>query len=218
MVMKDKVQGSELHRLTEIKSYNPTILNKLYKICRPRIKKLTKHIDHRRLNVGPDLIESFFWDKFLYVFNKYQERMEFEELKAHLLVSLTQYSYKLMRSGYSEAAEYNQNLISFESLLDDSKEDLYIPDESSEVNIYHNLLEDFLIKNLTVDAFLVYSIQLNPPPFFTNRLKDSGGKLTILHLIDFFEYERSKDSINYFTSIRRQIAITLEKAKAELYV
>ena len=218
MVMKDKVQGSELHRLTEIKSYNPIIFNKLYKLCRPQIRKLTKRIDYRRLNIGPDLIESFFWDKFLFVFNKYQDKMGFEKLKAHLLVSLTQYSYKLMRSGYSEAAEYNQNLVSFDTLLDDSKEDLELFEPVEEFNMYHIILENFLLKNLSPDEYLIYQIQLNPPPFFRERLKESGGKLTILHLIDFFEYDRSKDSIKYFTSIKRNIAITLEKAKVELSI
>ena len=134
------------------------------------------------------------------------------------MCKIEEYKQLLKEAQKSSIQEYNQNLVSFDTLLDDSKEDLDLIEPVEESNIYHNLLESFLIKNLSPDEFLIYSIQLNPPPFFSERLKESGGKLTILHLIDFFEYERSRDSIKYFTSIRRNIAITLEKAKVELNI
>ncbi len=216
--MNIKQQGSELHRLQEMKPYNQNTFNKLYKICKPVIKGLTNNIDSRRLNVTKDIITSYFWDKFLFTFNKYQDRYEFEQLKANILVSLQQYSYKLMRTGYSEIAQYNQSLVSFDTLLDDSKEDLDIDIEytPTEHNIYLDILNNYLLEKLTEDEFLVYTIQLNPPPFFRERLEDSGGKLTILHLIDFFDFERSRTSYKYFSSIKTNIQLTLEKAKVEL--
>ena len=68
--------GSELHRLTELKPYDEDLFNRLYKTCKPLIRRLVRGIDSRRFNVTPDIINSFFWDKFLYVFNKYQSEYD----------------------------------------------------------------------------------------------------------------------------------------------
>lgn len=213
--MKEPLQGSELHRLTEMKPYDPKTFNKLYKMCKPVIRSLTKNIDHRRLNVTPDIITSYFWDKFIFVFNKYQDKYEYEQLKANILTSLKSYSFKLMRVGYSQASDLNQSLVSLDTLFDDSMVDI-IPDNKEDGNIYQELLDNYMMNNLSEDEYLLYQTQLNPPPFFSKLIEEAGGKLTILHLIDFFEFERSRGSYKYFSNLRNNIQITLEKAKAEL--
>ena len=73
--------GSELHRLTELKPYDEDLFNRLYKTCKPLIRGLVRGIDSRRFNVTPDIINSFFWDKFLYVFNKYQRPLFYLHFK-----------------------------------------------------------------------------------------------------------------------------------------
>ena len=69
--------GSELHRLTEMKPYDQDMFNRLYKSCRPLIKNLVNQVDTKRLGVTKDLVTSYFWDKFLYVFNKYQRPLSY---------------------------------------------------------------------------------------------------------------------------------------------
>ena len=93
--------GSELHRLTELKPYDEDLFNRLYKTCKPLIRRLTRGVDSRRFNLTPDIINSFFWDKFLYVFNKYQDEYDEERLKATLLSSLQTYKSKLLRNAYT---------------------------------------------------------------------------------------------------------------------
>lgn len=208
--------GSELHRLTELKPYDQELFNRLYKTCKPLIRRLTKGIDCRRFDVSPDIIQSYFWDKFLYVFNKYQEDYDEERLKATILSSLSTFKSKLLRNAYTGQAEFNQGLTSFEVLFDDSKEFIDDSEESRVKEEQSKKFHDYMQKYLTPDEYLVMKIQLDPPKWFLPRIADSHGKLSILHLIDYFELPRDKTSINLFSNIRKKIAKTLEQAKIDL--
>ena len=59
--------GSELHRLKPMRDYDEAMFNRLYKVCKPVIRNLTKQIDYKRFNLTPDIISSYFWDKMLFV-------------------------------------------------------------------------------------------------------------------------------------------------------
>lgn len=208
--------GSELHRLTELKPYDPELFDRLYKTCKPLIRKLTKGVDFRRFNVSQDIIQSYFWDKFLYVFNKYQDQYDEERLKAVILSSLSTFKNKLLRSAYTNQAEFNQRLTSLEVLFDNNKE---LEDDSENTTIKENQSQRFhryMQKHLTPDEYLVMKIQLEPPEWFLPRIADSRGKLSILHLIDYFELPRDKTAISIFSNIRKKIAKTLEQAKVDL--
>lgn len=208
--------GSELHRLTELKPYDPEVFNRLYKTCKPLIRRLTKSIDSRRFDVSPDIIQSYFWDKFLYVFNKYQEEYDEERLKATLLSSLSTFKSKLLRNAYTGQAEFNQGLTSLEVLFDNSKEFI---DDSYETQVKEEQsrkFHEYMQEHLTPDEYLVMKIQLDPPKWFLPRIADSHGKLSILHLIDYFELPRNNTSIAMFSRIRKKIAQTIEQAKVDL--
>lgn len=207
--------GSELERLKEMGSYDLIEFNKLYKVCTPLIRRLSKNIDNRRLNVSNDIVKSYFWDKFLYIYNKYHNDHDYEHLKAQLLVGLKKYSYKLMRDGYTRKAEFNQTLVSFEELFDDSKED--IMDEPSNSDYHLELLNNFMKSRLTDDEFIIYQIILTPPPFIKVRMDEqSKGKLSILHLIDYFEFPRTRKAYQHFNRMKTKVMFTLEEAKIEL--
>ncbi len=64
--------GSEIHRLQVFNEYDPELFERLYKKCKPLIKSLVRQVDSRRYNLSPDIIHSYFVDKFMLVFNKYQ--------------------------------------------------------------------------------------------------------------------------------------------------
>lgn len=208
--------GSELHRLTELKPYDPDLFNRLYKTCKPLIRRLTKGVDYRRFNVSQDIIQSYFWDKFLYVFNKYQDKYDEERLKATILSSLQTFKSKLLRNAYTKQAEFNQELTSLENLFDNNKELL---DDSEESRIKEEQSIEFhkyMKEHLTPDEYLVMQIQLDPPKWFEDKIKESHGKLSILHLIDYFELPRDKTSINLFSRIRRNIQKAIEQASIDL--
>lgn len=207
--------GSEIHRLKEFDHYDKDKFERLYKTCKPLIRNLSKNIDCRRFNVSPDIIQSYFWDKFMYVFNKYQDEYDEERLKATILSSLQTFKNKLLRNAYTQQAEFNQDLTSFEVLFDNDKEWL---DDSDETQYKEDLSErfnDFLQSHLTPDEYLVFKTELDPPPFFQERMAQSHGKLSILHLIDFFELPRDKKSATMLTNMRNHIKEILELAKTE---
>lgn len=214
-MVQQSTNGSEIHRLREFDHYDEALFNKMYGICRPLIKKLSRGIDCRRYNVSPDIIQSYFWDKFLFVYNKYQDKYDEERLKATLLSSLRTFRNKLLRSAYTRQAEFNSELASFEDIYESGKEWIDDSDETEYKEELSNRFNEFMQEHLTPDEYLVFRTELNPPPFFEARIKESHGKLSILHLIDFFEVPRDKKSHKMFTEMRKHIKETLELAKTE---
>ena len=160
--------GSELHRLKPMQDYDEAMFNRLYKVCKPVIRNLTKQIDYKRFNLTPDIISSYFWDKMLFVFNKYYGTCSEEHLKARILSSLATFKNKLLRFAYGEIAEYNQNLFKLEDLFDNDKE---LEDDDEEVKADSPVSEDMYIGDSKADNYLrTYSqalIQKNDDDEFT---------------------------------------------------
>lgn len=207
--------GSEIHRIKEFTDYNRDQFEKLYKLCRPLVRNLSRSIDSRRFNVSQDIIQSYFWDKFLYVYNKYQHKYDEERLKATLLTSLQVFKNKLLRNAYTKQAEFNQELTSLDILFDNNKEYLDDTEDTEYKQELSDRFNQFMMDNLTPDEYLVFRIELDPPPFFTERIIQSHGKLSILHLVDFFELPRNGKSQTILTNMRKHIKETLEKAEKE---
>lgn len=207
--------GSEIHRIKEFTDYNRDQFEKLYKLCRPLVRNLSRSIDSRRFNVSQDIIQSYFWDKFLYVYNKYQHKYDEERLKATLLTSLQVFKNKLLRNAYTKQAEFNQELTSLDILFDNNKEYLDDTEDTEYKQELSDRFNQFMMDNLTPDEYLVFRIELDPPPFFTERIIQSHGKLSILHLVDFFELPRNGKSQTILTNMRKHIKETLKKAKKE---
>ena len=212
---KDLSCGSEINRIKEFGDYDQKEFNELYKIAFSYIKKLSYNIDERRLNISKDLVQSFFMDKFLYIYNKYHKIYEFEQLKANVLSGLKNYSYRLMREGYTQRSEFNQSLVSFEDLLDDSKMDIQ-DEHSPEYEYLSELLDNFMKDRLTPDEHLIWKVLIDPPLFFFKRIQKSKGKLSIPHLMEFFEFPRNRASYKYFSYALAKIYEVQEEAKIQL--
>ena len=71
-------------------------------------------------------------------------------------------------------------------------------------------------KHLTPDEYILFKTELNPPPFFKERIEQSHGKLSVLHLIDYFELPRNRKSQSIISEMRIHIKETLKKAGQEL--
>lgn len=217
-------QGSELHRLREMpRDYDVNLFNRLYKVCTPVIRNISKQIDCKRVGVTRDIIQSYMWDKVLFVFTKYYGTCTEEHLKARILSSLSLFKTKLMRAAYGLGAEFNQSLRSFEDLFDDSKED-YSPidsvsdEEGSELkskmlNIVHNYIE----KNVDPDTALIWEVILYPPEYIKDLMeKKNYSKVTNEMLIDFFDLPKSTNSMRFISNCRDNIQYWTERAKKEL--
>lgn len=213
--MVTQTNGSEIHRLKEFQHVDNDLFNKMYKICKPLINKLARSIDSRRYNVSPDIIRDYFWDKFMYVYNKYQDEYEEERLKATLISSIRTFKNKLLRNAYTQQAEFNQELTSFEQVFeagreweDDTEETEYKEDLSIRFN-------EYLQQKLTEDEYLLFRTELEPPQYLIDKKNESHGKISVLHLIDFFELPRNKRSASRISEMRKHIKEVLENAATE---
>lgn len=208
--------GSELHRLkTMQENYDQQMFLRLYKVCKPVIRNLTKQIDYKRYNLTPDIISSYFWDKMLYVFNKYYGTCSEEHLKARILASLSTFKNKLLRSAYGEQAEYNQSLFKLDDLFDNDKE---LEDDSEEEKAKSEMLDmmyDYMKEHLSMDAYLVFEVLLTPPPYIKERIKDSR-RITNLLLVEFFDMPKTNSSVKYISELRSDIQYWEDRAKEEL--
>ena len=208
--------GSELHRLkTMQENYDQQMFLRLYKVCKPVIRNLTKQIDYKRYNLTPDIISSYFWDKMLYVFNKYYGTCSEEHLKARILASLSTFKNKLLRSAYGEQAEYNQSLFKLDDLFDNDKE---LEDDSEEEKAKSEMLEmmyNYMKEHLSMDAYMIFEVLLTPPPYIKERIKDSG-RITNLLLVEFFDMPKTNSSVKYISELRSDIQYWEDRAKEEL--
>lgn len=208
--------GSELHRLkTMQENYDQQMFLRLYKVCKPVIRNLTKQIDYKRYNLTPDIISSYFWDKMLYVFNKYYGTCSEEHLKARILASLSTFKNKLLRSAYGEQAEYNQSLFKLDDLFDNDKE---LEDDSEEEKAKSEMLEmmyDYMKEHLSIDAYMIFEVLLTPPPYIKERIKENG-RITNLLLVEFFDMPKTNTSVKYISELRSDIQYWEDRAKEEL--
>ena len=78
---KENIQdGSEIHRLKPMKDYDPKVFNHMYKLVKPVVAKLVMNIDIKRFNISRDILRDQFYDKMLYVFNKYYGEVNEEQI------------------------------------------------------------------------------------------------------------------------------------------
>lgn len=214
---ESRSDGSEIHRLMPMQEgYDERLFLKLYKLCKPVINNLVRGIDARRYNVSPDIIASQFYDKMLYVFNKYYGKVDEEHLKANILRALSTYKNHLLRYAYNDRAEFNQNLKSFEDLFDNDKEDYM--DDDSETQAREEMLRlvnEYMKKNLSPDALLVWECITTPPPYIEENAK--FGKITNILLAEFFNLPMTRSSVKYIGELREDIRYWIDKAREELH-
>lgn len=216
MKPKEERNGSELHRLTAMpEEYDRELFARLYRVTRKPIRNLVRGIDARRFNVSPDILASYFDDKFLFVFNKYYGTCSEEHLQARILTALSTYKNKLLRAAYGEKAEYNQQLTSMEDLFDNNKE---LEDDSEEVQEkedHMRMIEDYMRENLSPDAFLIFQLTMDPPEVLV-ATEDRGKRISNIAFVDFFELPRTKSSVKFIADLRKDIEFCIHKAQEEL--
>ena len=182
--------GSELHRLKPMQEYDEATFNRLYKVCKPVIRNLTRQIDYKRFNLTPDIIQSYFWDKMLFVFNKYYGECTEEHLKARILASLSTFK--------------NND----KELEDDTEEEKA---KSEMLDMMYTYMKD----KLSPDAYLLFEVLITPPPFIKERLENST-RITNIMLIEFFEMPKTNESMRYISELRQDIQYWEDRAIEEL--
>lgn len=217
-MQKTNHNGSELHRLKPMQEgYDIELFEKLYKISKPVIRRLSKQVDPKRFNVTTDIIESYFWDKMLYIFNKYYGTCTEDHLQARVLGGLTTFKNHLLHSAYTERASFNQALHSFEDLYEDSNEDKdNYEDNTTSKNNLLEVVDNYMMNKLNPDAQLVYEVLFSPPPFIQEYPGYKGGRITNGMLIEFFDLPKNSASERFIKETREDIEYWIKRASKDL--
>lgn len=206
----------ENHRLTPmVEGYDQALFNKLYEETRSLRKTLAWGIDHRRYGVTNDIVESWFDDKFIYTFNKYCKEKESNLLKGYIISSLQIFKNRVLRGAYSKKSELYSNTIQLEGEFNMIN---YIPDKEdiSNGDLFFGLVLEFFNNELNDDAYSLFQLQLNPPPYILNRIKKSNSQIPLKLVLEFFGLEDIQKNVKYIRQLRKEINLTIEKAKSEL--
>jgi len=198
----------ELHRLkTMSESYDQVLFNRLYNETKGLRKSLVFQIDARRFNVTQDIIESWFDDKFIFVFNKYYSKVSNEVLKGYIINSLKTFKFRILRKAYS-----GYTMIS----IDDTQRLVnIIPDKQEEDN-YGEFLElalSFLKTKLSDNAMLVLETEINPPEYILDKVSPTKTKIPAKMLCEYLGLEANNNAITLINSLRKEIKSSVEEAR-----
>lgn len=187
--------------------YDETLFEELYHKTKHLRNALIYNIDCRRFGVTRDEVSSWFDDKFIYVFNKYYGEKDNEMLLGYLINSLKQFKNRVLRKAYQESIY--ENIIRWDetdliNIIPDKEED---PDRE----VLLGLMDAFFRKRLSKEAYQVFSIELNPPIYIINRIKNSSSHIPAWLIADFLNWPDTKYTLKLINKFRKEIEkVTLE--------
>lgn len=203
----------ELHRLKPMREgYPEELFNKLYKQTKPLRRNLAKQIDARRYGVTQDVIESWFEDKFIFVFNKHFDNKDPDILKGFIINSLKTFKYRILRKAYNSEGEFYQSLVELEgetSLIN------IIPDDSFETteSIFYDMVYEFMKSKLSDNAWVLFQLQLNPPPYILNQLQKAKSRIPNELIIEYLNLEDTSESERLVKRLKKEINNTIKIAR-----
>jgi len=202
----------EIHRLISMQpGYDKELFNRIYKETENLRKSLTFQIDPRRYGVTKDIIESWFDDKFIFVFNKYYSKVNNDVLKGMIINALKVFKFRVLRKAYSKfnIYEHSVSLDGELSLIN------IIPlnEELTDHELFLEMAIKYLKSNLCDDAFLILNLELNPPPYILYKIKSPKTKIPAKLIAEYLDMEKSKDSISYVNDLRSEINFWVNQAR-----
>lgn len=206
----------EENRLTTMpRDYDPKLFEKLYKALTPLKRKLASQIDYRKFGCEYKDILSFFDVKFIFVFNKYQDQFDEEVLKGHIIKSLSLYKNRIMRVSYQ--AKYSQDILDLGSLEngDNLLEDDSVPKESPYIEEYGfkcEILYNFMKAHLSLKAFQLFTINMNPPLYIKHRIPDGKKRIPEELIMEYLDIEAKTE----YSQLKKEVRLAIDLAKKNL--
>lgn len=201
-----------------VANYNPTMFKDIYGKTEGLRRKLAAGIDHRRFGVDYEELLSWFTVKFIYAYNKYQPKFKKnpEVLKAHMIKSMQLFKCRILRKAYT--TKFSQSILPYEDHEHELQEALnYDPNLPTQYEFYSDKLRKYMKINLSDNAFILFQIQLNPPPYIIEqlRLKDQHDihKIPDDLIAEYFDLGFSIRAYNYLDSLKREIKTAIANAK-----
>lgn len=202
----------ETHRLQPMKEgYSPELFEKLYKETKNLRRSLVNQIDCRRYNVTPDIMESWFDDKFIYVFNKYFDQHEPDVLKGHIINALRTFKLRVLRKAYSAEGIFHTNTVELEG---ESELINIIPDKSlmPVETVFYDTAIEFMKNHLSDNAYLLLEIQLNPPPYILDKITKHNSRIPNELLAEYLGLFTDKD-LRLLKNLKREISKATKSAR-----
>ena len=201
----------ELHRLKPMEDYDPQVFKELYHRTRGLVKTLSRHIDTKRFNIDRSILESWFDDKFIYVFNKYHKEHDKEVLLGHIINSLKLFKYRILKTAYSQQSDFNMSL---QTVGEDNSLD-NIP-EYNDMVFREDLVSkmwDYMRNNLEKDALLIFELECCPPEYCLQRVKNRNSRISSKLYCEFLELDASPETIKYIDYLRKIVAEEIKRAR-----
>lgn len=198
-----------------VANYDKEMFNRLYAKTEALRHKLARQIDPRRFGLPYDEIYSFFNVKFIYVFNKYYGEPE-NILQAKLINAMQNFKQRILRKAYT--LNHTQNIVAVEELVyfEDSLREEH--PENVDRDFYYNKIMTFMRSHLSDNAFVLFEVQLNPPPYIINRI--NPGKESNLQripddvLLEYFSLGLSDKAYKYLHQLKKEIRNAVNYAKS----
>jgi len=201
----------ELHRLKPMQTgYDEDLFNELYEKTKYLRKSLVYQIDTRRFGVTQEEVYSWFDDKFIYVFNKYYGEKKPDILLGFLINSLKQFKNRVLRKAYQEGIY--ANVIRWDeteliNIISDERE----PEDRT---VLVDLINEFFKKRLTHEAYLIFSVELNPPPYIIDKVAHSNSKIPAWLIADYLGWPDTKYTLKLINKFRKEVEKVTLEAKA----
>lgn len=205
----------ELNRLKPMPEvYDQKVFNRLYANTENLRRKLASEIDSRRFGLSYEDILSFFDVKFIYVFEKHHEEPE-NIILAFLINSLKNFKCRILKAAYT--IKYSQSIINVDDVLkleDNLNEDH--PENFNGLDYFHKMME-FMREHLSMNAYTILDLQLNPPPYMLSKLNlslDSKVQKIPDHVIlDYLDLGNGPKASKYLDTLKKEIKNCINYAK-----
>lgn len=203
----------EHHRLKPMGNYPVELFNSLYKQTHGLRRKLASQVDPRKFGVDYHEVLSWFDVKFIFVFSKYWQSQP-EKLLGYIISGLTTYKQRIIMNSYQHKWKDYAHKLDVDDMWDNP-----IKDDESETaqkrEFYMSHIDEFMKQNLSNDAYLLFTLQLTPPPFISERMRSMGLKPTSNIptdlFVDYLELEPNKSSETYVNGLRMEIKSAQQK-------
>ena len=203
----------EHHRLKPMGNYPVELFNSLYAQTHGLRRKLASQIDARKFGVDYHEVLSWFDVKFIFIFSKYWETQQ-ERLLGYIISGLTVYKKRIMMNSYQNKWKDYANKLDIDDMWDNPLKD-DDTESAQRREFYMEKLDSFMKENLSDDAYLLFTIQLIPPSFITERMNQRGLKPTATIptdlIVDYLGLEPNQSSTQYINGLRMELKAIQQK-------
>lgn len=205
----------EAHRLKPMaEGYDRKLFETLYKETKALRKKLAFEIDSRRFGVDYHEVLSWFDCKFIHAFHRYQKD---EKVKGYVINALRTFKYHIIKDSYLPKNQVFQQSTDINELYDygiliEQAEEFY-----QEGDTTLDVVKKYLKHILSEDAYFLFELDLNPPPYILEKLQNPEQKkmpkIPVELVTEYLGISDNEFSYNYILNLRKDIEVGIETAR-----